>query len=144
MQPLDLSKQPPRSPHVKISGIMVLARTIDKMRAALPGGNMGPYRIPGFSTRMLDAVGINVDDLQAEVARAGSEDEVVEWVRAHADPAKFDEINKTLAARSVNDIDPERIEYFRSNYPHYAEVKSGLIADIIEHDDAKMYGQARK
>lgn len=143
MQPLDLSKQPPRSPHVRIGGLMVLARTIDKMRAALPGGDMGPYNIPGFSTRMLDAVGISQEDLQAEVARAGSEEEIVSWVRAHADPAAFDEINKKLAARHISDMDPERLESFRAKYPHHAEVQSGLIADIIEHDDAKMFGAAR-
>jgi hypothetical protein len=140
MEPLDLSKHPPRSPHVKIGGIMVLARTIDKMRAALPGGDLGPYNIPGFSTRMLDAIGIKAEDLQAEVARASSEDEVVAWVRSHADPSKFDEVNRRLSARSIKDIAPERLEHFRSNYPHYAEVESGLIADIMDHDDAKMFG----
>jgi hypothetical protein len=143
MQPLDLSKQPPRSPRVKIGGIVMLARTIDKMRAALPGGNMGPYKVPGFSTRMLEAIGMSEEDLQAEVARAGSEDEVLAWVLARTDPAKFDEFNRRLAARSVKDIDPDRLEQFRSNYPHHAEVPSGLMLDIIEHDDAKMFGAAR-
>jgi len=143
MQPLDLSKQPPRSPNVKVGGLMMLARTIDKMRAGLPGGNMGSYRIPGFSTRLLEGIGIDADELAAEVARADSEDEVVAWVRARADTSKFDEVNRRLAARSIKDIEPDRLEYFRSNYPHHAEVASGLIADIIEHDDTKMFERAR-
>jgi hypothetical protein len=139
MQPLDLSKHAPRSPKVKIGGLRVLARTIDKMRAALPGGNMGAYKIPGFSTRMLEGIGIDVDQLQAEVARASSDDEVVAWVRAHSDPARFDEVNRRLEARSVKDIDPQNMDSFRSSYPHHAQVASGLIMDIIEHDDAKLF-----
>ncbi len=109
MEPLDLSKQPPRSPHVKIGGVMMLARTIDKMRAGLPGGNMGSYRVPGFSTRLLDGIGIDADELAAVIARADSEDDVVTWVRAHADTTKFDEVNRRLAARSIKDIEPERL-----------------------------------
>ena len=139
MQPLDLSKQAPRSPKVKVGGLIVLARTIDKMRAALPGGNMGAYNIPGFSTRMLEAIGVDPDQLQAEVARAGSEDEVVAWVRAHSDPARYDEVNKRLGARSIKDIAPENLDSFRSKYPHHAQAPSDLIVDIMEHDDTKLF-----
>ncbi len=142
MEPLDLTKQPPRSPREKLAGLVFLPRTIDKMRALLPGGNIGAYNVPGGSTRMLAAIGIDPDDLQAVVARAKSEDEVVSWVLAHADPSQFGEVSRAIAARSVNDIEPERRARFEAMYPHHAKVSSGLIFDVIDQDDAILFGKA--
>ncbi|MBV8689631.1 MAG: DUF5069 domain-containing protein, partial [Candidatus Eremiobacteraeota bacterium] len=64
MEPLDLSKAPPRSPKLQLDGLVMLPRTIDKLRASLPGGNLGPYRIQGFSQRMLDAIGVTEGQLR--------------------------------------------------------------------------------
>jgi hypothetical protein len=55
MKPLDLSTRPPRSGLEKLGGFYLLARTIDKIRAHLPGRNPGEYKIPGFSERLLQA-----------------------------------------------------------------------------------------
>ncbi|MBV9971796.1 MAG: DUF5069 domain-containing protein, partial [Candidatus Eremiobacteraeota bacterium] len=68
MEPLDLSKRPPRSPKLELDGLTMLPRTIDKIRATLPGGNLGPYRIAGFSQRMLDAIGVTEEQLRDAVA----------------------------------------------------------------------------
>jgi Domain of unknown function (DUF5069) len=112
------------------------------MRASLPGGDIGSYNIFGSSTRMLDAIGTKVDDLQAAVAQSASEDEVVAWVHAHSDPKKYEEVNRVMSARSVKDIEPERLARFAQMYPHHTEVASGLIFDIIDHDDAMAFGRA--
>jgi Domain of unknown function (DUF5069) len=45
MEPLDLSTRPPRSGLEKLGGFYLLARTIDKIRAHLPGGNPGEYPV---------------------------------------------------------------------------------------------------
>lgn len=103
MDSLDLTKAPPRSPYVKLGGLYMLARTIDKMRALLPGGNIGAYQIAGFSTIVLDGLGIAQDDLQAVVSLASSDDEVVAWVHKHSDPAKYAEINAALEAKTVRE-----------------------------------------
>jgi hypothetical protein len=73
MEPLDLSKRAPRGPREKLDGLCMLPRTIDKMRALLPGGNVGSYKIPGVSQRVLDALEVKPEDLQAEVASAASD-----------------------------------------------------------------------
>lgn len=101
MDSLDLTKAPPRSPYVELGGLIFLARTIDKLRATLPGGNPGSYQIAGFSKRMLDALAIPEDDLRAVVALATSDDDVVAWVRKHSDPAKFGEVNAYLESQTV-------------------------------------------
>ncbi len=53
MDALDLTTHPPRSPNLRLGGLLMLARTIDKLRASLPGGNLGVYYIRGFSATML-------------------------------------------------------------------------------------------
>jgi hypothetical protein len=42
--PLDLRTRPPRGPRETILGFYFLPRTIDKLRAELPGGNLGAFR----------------------------------------------------------------------------------------------------
>ena len=60
MKPLDLSKQPPRNPRVMLAGLLMMARTVDKARALLPGGNPGRYYItPGISGWMLKKLGLS-------------------------------------------------------------------------------------
>ena len=144
MKPLDLTKQPPRSPREKLAGICFLPRTIDKMRALLPGGNIGSYKIDGMSTRVLSTIGISVEDLQAEVARAASEDEVASWVLEHSDAGKHDEANRVAAQRSINDVLPENLERIKQMYPGYEKIASGLFFDIIDADDAEMFARANK
>ncbi|HWT06548.1 MAG TPA: DUF5069 domain-containing protein, partial [Xanthomonadales bacterium] len=68
MQPLDLTTAPPRAPRESLAGIVFLPRTIDKMRATLPGGALGAYNIPGFSEMMLEALGIELEAFRAAVA----------------------------------------------------------------------------
>ena len=45
MEALDLSIRPPRSPYAQMHGLYMMPRTIDKMRAQLPGGKLGPYSL---------------------------------------------------------------------------------------------------
>jgi hypothetical protein len=141
MQPLDLTKQPPRSPREQLAGIYFLPRTIDKMRALLPGGNIGSYKIDGTSTRLLSSLGISVDDLQTEVARASSEDEIGAWVLARSDTSKHDEVNKLISERSIKDIPPENLDRIRQLYPNYEKIASGLFFDIIDADDAENFAR---
>jgi hypothetical protein len=44
-----------------------------RIRAHLPGGNPGEYKIPGFSERLLQALGVSQYDLREAVARARSD-----------------------------------------------------------------------
>ena len=142
MEPLDLSKKPPRSPWVKIGGAYMLARTIDKLRGSLPGGHPGPYKIvPGFSERLLQIIGCSEDEIRDVVARAKSEDEVVNWVAARIDKEKLERYNDRASKRSIGDVDD--LEDFIKRYP----VAKGLpretsIFDLLDKDDASMYSHA--
>src|SRR5258708_33276898 len=81
MEPLDLTARPPRSPYQKTEGLFMVPRTIDKLRAKLPGGKIGGYTIrgmstalPGLSLVLLDGVGVPQERL-LEVVAGGSDGE---------------------------------------------------------------------
>jgi hypothetical protein len=63
-----------------LEGVYMMPRTIDKLRAKLPGGDIGGYTIrgssallPGLSLVLLDGIGLTEEDLYAVVARAADE-----------------------------------------------------------------------
>jgi hypothetical protein len=138
MEALDLTKAPPRSPYPELGGLLMLARTIDKLRAMLPGGNIGAYQIDGFSRRMLQALGIPEDDLRSVIALAGSDDEVAAWVRKHSDPSKYGEINAALESITVGQrLDrPEFVQRYpvAKTLPHET-----TLLRMLEMDDAKSF-----
>jgi hypothetical protein len=103
MEALDLTKQPPRSPRETLPGldVLMLARTVDKVRATLPGGNLGAYKIPGFSGRVLEGLGIDEAALRDEVARASGDAEVAAWFAARIDTANAGAINAMILAPTV-------------------------------------------
>jgi hypothetical protein len=142
MDALDLTKKPPRSPWVKIGGAYMLARTIDKLRAKLPGGNIGLYRVaPGFSERLLAAIGCSEKELSDAVARAKSDDEVVAWVRAHADIARLEKFNEAVSKRRIADVDD--VAAFKGRYPIIGEKRfpdDTLLFDLLDRDDAAILG----
>lgn len=59
MKPLDLTKTSPRSPREQLVGLVFIPRTIDKMRALLPGGNPGKYHVEGASLALLEGIGVD-------------------------------------------------------------------------------------
>jgi len=105
MDALDLTKQPPRGPRELLPGLDLLmaARTADKIRATLPGGNIGEYQITGFSSTLLNALKIPESLLRAAIAAAKSDAEVADWIRDHSDPAAYPEINARLESQTVAD-----------------------------------------
>ena len=117
MNALDLTKRPPRSPRELLPGLDLLmaARTVDKIRATLPGGNIGSYQITGFSSRLLERLGIVESLLREAVAGAASDAEIAQWIAAHSDAGRYAEINAALERATVGErlSDPE----FVARYP---------------------------
>ena len=138
MDALDLTARPPRSSSEQLGGLIMLGRTIDKLRATLPGGNPGVYYIRGFSATMLKELGIEEDALRDVVARADSDDDVVAWVREHSDPSRYDEINALLRKRRIADrIDDAD---FVARYPVIASLPPEMpLIEMLDHDDRAMF-----
>lgn len=144
MEPLDLSVRPPRSPYEELDGLMFLPRTIDKLRALLPGGNPGGYlinsKILGMSGYLLNRLGITEEALSSVVASAKDDTEVAVWVREHTDPTHYHAINETL--RRIRPKHAEDESFFREMYAEVlaADPQLEYTLDIIEADDRRMFG----
>jgi hypothetical protein len=140
MKPLDLTKQPPRSPRAPLAQLDLLlgARTVDKLRATLPGGNIGSYQITGFSSSLLNRLGIVEYQLREAIERASSDAEVADWIVAHSDPSKYSEINAWFEAQKIG----ERVDdaAFLARYPIVRELSADTARiDMLDADDAKEF-----
>jgi hypothetical protein len=103
MEALDLTKRPPRSPREMLPGLdlLMMARTVDKLRASLPGGNLGSYKIAGFSERVLKGLGIDEGEMRDAVAAAPDDAAVAAWVAAHSDASRFAMANALISEPTV-------------------------------------------
>jgi hypothetical protein len=112
------------------------ARTVDKLRATLPGGNIGEYQITGFSSSLLNALEIPEGLLRAAVARAGSDAEIAAWIREHSNPERYPEINAKLEGRTIGERlnDPQ----FVARYPVASRLppESSRLDLLIADDEA--------
>ncbi|MFN2461597.1 MAG: DUF5069 domain-containing protein [Candidatus Velthaea sp.] len=145
MEPLDLRSSPPRSPRVQIGGLYMLARTIDRARASLPGGNPGMYDSvdQGLSAALFEALGIVPAEFVATVANADIEENVVAKLRARCADADFDAINARLAGADIRRLPPERRAHIEAKYPPELLESHPLAFDLLEADDREHYPNHR-
>jgi Domain of unknown function (DUF5069) len=142
MDALDLSAHPPRSPreHLGDLELLMMARTVDKLRATLFGGNIGSYQITGFSSRLLEALGIPEALLREAVARAESDQQIADWIREHSEPARYAEINAQLERPTVGERlgDPQ----FVARYPIATRLPPETSRlDMLVADDVETFGR---
>ncbi len=143
MGPIDLRTRPPRSCYLELDGLMLMPRTIDKLRAQLPGGHAGQYfingRIKGISGYLLERLNIDEKELVEAIRASPSEDEVARWLRKRTDAAAYPAINETLRRikpRHTQDERHFRNEYARTLAEHPDLV---LVVDIIDADDRRTF-----
>ncbi|MBV9079523.1 MAG: DUF5069 domain-containing protein [Elusimicrobia bacterium] len=146
MQPLDLRFRPPRGPRETLLGLYFLPRTIDKLRAEMPGGDIGPYlnEPRGISAFLCRRIGIDMEELRAVVLAANDEDEVAAWLQQRIDPKKVEETNRKLESLTIERLSPEDQELVRHHHPVLAK-RPDLVTflDIFEADDAETYESYR-
>lgn len=80
----DLTKQPPRSPRVRLGGYAILARCLDKGRATLAGKNGEYHYACPLDQRFLEFVGIDPEALKKELAAGKGDGEILEWIEKNA------------------------------------------------------------
>jgi hypothetical protein len=140
MQPLDLRTAAPRGPRTTVAGIVFTARVIDKLRAALDGGELnGYFPFVGFSELWAYYTGVDLLELQGVVAGAPSEDEVEAWIAertAHVDKAKINDKMERFASSRTS---PEMREVFERSYPAELRERHPVLFDLFEADDARLY-----
>ncbi|HEV2643377.1 MAG TPA: DUF5069 domain-containing protein [Candidatus Elarobacter sp.] len=142
MEPLDLTKQPPRATRATLLGAMFVPRTIDKLRAELPGGTLGPYmnHDRGFSSYVVRRLGLDMDALRAVVGAARDEDEIVAWLRERIDPGTVDETNCKLESFTSERMTPEDRALLVERHPVLRErPELTSILDILDAEDSRAF-----
>ena len=138
MEPLDLSKQPPRAPRAELDGIILLPRSIDKARAYLDGGNRNGYNVPGVTAGMLERFGISNDDFIAAVGTASTDADIVAFVRRHANQTTIDEWNAWIKDREPRGN--RNLPEVQATYPWLKEMPElNLVLDILAEDDRRAF-----
>ena len=148
MEPLDLTAHPPRSPYQKMEGLFMLPRTIDKLRANLPGGKIGTYTVrgsspllPGLSLVLLDGIRVTEQRLLEVVERASIEEEIADWVRQNGDLSTTAALNKKLLGRRIEDVQavvPSAV--IAKVYPFMNEIaKTTPMFEVLLQDDRLLF-----
>lgn len=141
MTPLDLRARPPRGVRETILGYYFLPRTVDKLRAELPGGNIGPFlnHDTGFSAYVVRRLGLDMDAFRDAVAAAADEDAVVAWLAQRIDPEGAAALNAKLETFVVERMSAEDQKLLRERHPLVAARPDlSKILDIIQADDDAM------
>jgi hypothetical protein len=142
MEPLDLRRQPPRPTRETLLGFYFLPRTIDKLRAELPGGDLGTYlnHDTGFSAFVIRRVGLDMDEFRAEIGRAASEDDVAAWLSARIDPKLAPALNAKLETFTVERMSANDQVLVRERHPVLAaRPELSKILDILDADDRYVF-----
>jgi hypothetical protein len=138
MTPIDLRVRPPRPSRETLFGFYLLPRTIDKLRAELPGGNVGPYvnHATGFSAFVVRRAGLDMDEFRDAVAAAPDEAAVIDWLRERIDPTLATALNAKLETFVVERMTPEDQALVRERHPVMNErPELSKILDILDADD---------
>jgi hypothetical protein len=139
----DLRDHAPRSSRDQLGGIYFLARTIDKTRAKIQG-TLGPYKIqPGISGYVFEWLGLTEDQFTEAVRHAQSDADVVAWIHANTDAAKYAGLNDMLVNRAIRDAE-HRAQVLPA-YPILVDHPDlWNWFEIFELDDAWMYEDANR
>src|ERR1700723_3259338 len=134
MTPLDLRTRRPRGPREAMLGFYLLPRTIDKLRAELPGGYLGAYlnHDTGFSAYVVRRLGLDMNEFRNAVAGAADEAAVAEWLAARVDTASAPALNAKLETFVVERMSPNDQALVRQRHP-VMQARAGLskILDIL-------------
>jgi hypothetical protein len=141
----NLTLRPPRSPRVRLGGYVILARMLDKGRAAL-AGHAGDYKFnSAMDQHWLRFTGIAAEALRAELAQGKGDGEILAWIQEHA-PHKREAWEIQLWSAYFNergpDSDAETLEFFCGGVGKFSTVREDIKTwfDLLDLDDHVSFG----
>ena len=144
MQAPDLTRQPPRSPRVRLGGYVILPRCLDKGRAAINGKNGEYHYNCPLDQRFLEFAGIDAEALKKELAAGKGDGEILEWIHAYA---KHKHPDSQIASWSTYQelrapTDPEGREYLNGIHSKVAPKREDISSwfDVLDVDDYVSFG----
>ncbi|HEY5911549.1 MAG TPA: DUF5069 domain-containing protein [Verrucomicrobiae bacterium] len=140
----DLTRNPPRSPRVRLGGYVILPRMLDKCRALIAGQNGEyDYACP-MDQRFLEFAGIDPKALKQQVASGKSDSAVLEWIRKHAKNRPTDAQIASWSAfqdqRAPSETDGR--EFFQEVHSKLAPQREDISTwfDLLDLDDYVSFG----
>jgi hypothetical protein len=140
----DLTKNPPRSPRVRLGGFALLPRMLDKGRATI-AGKAGEYHYNcPMDGHFVEFVGINAAALKKQLAAGKSDSEILAWIKK---VAKNKHTDAEIAAWSSYHehrapADAESREYFNNLQKKAAPEREDIVSwfDLLDVDDYVSFG----
>jgi hypothetical protein len=140
----DLTKQPPRSPRVRLGGYVILPRLLDKGRATVAGKHGEYHYACPLDQRFLDFVGLDPEALKKELAAGKGDGEILEWIQTNAKHKRTE--GETLAWCAWQEqrapSDPESREYFNDLHTKVAPKREDISTwfEMLDVDDYVSFG----
>jgi hypothetical protein len=141
----DLTQRPPRGFRVRIGGLVILARMLDKGRATLAGKN-GEYEyLTSIDEHLVRFLGFHPDALLKELATGKGDWEILQWIQANSrTPRQHWEIEAFSSSmeRYAPDSDPETLAVFADYFKNFPEGQEDLKTwfEVLELDDYVSHG----
>jgi hypothetical protein len=144
MQAVDLTKQAPRSPRVRLGGYVILPRMLDKGRATLAGKNGEYHYACPMDQRFLEFAGVDPEALKQELAKGKGDAEILEWIQANAKrkPAEVEIAVWSEHAERRAPSDSESRAYFNELQAKVAPKREDIATwfDLLDVDDYVSFG----
>jgi hypothetical protein len=144
MNGTDLTQRPPRSARVRLGGYVVLARILDKCRAAI-SGKQGEYKFNcPLDQRFFEFTGVDAEAFKQQAAGGRGDGEMLEWVNANSkhqrSPSEIEAWSCGQIHRVPGDI--ESREFFHGIHKEVAPHREDIVTwfDLLDLDDYASYG----
>ena len=141
----DLNQRPPRSFHVRLGGLVILPRMLDKGRATLVKKN-GEYKYnSGTDQHLVRFLGFDPEALLKELAARKGDGEILEWVQAHSKtpraPWEIESWSAFMEKRGP-DSDAETLALFTEYVGKFSKTREDIKTwfEAIELDDYASFG----
>jgi hypothetical protein len=140
----DLTRQPPRSPRVRLGSYVLLPRILDKCRATLAGKN-GEYNYNcPLDQRFFEFVQIDAEEFKRQVQTGAGDGEMLHWVEAHSKtkPSIVEIIAWSAYQEQRVSGDVEMRQFFHDLHKKAAPNREdiGTWFDLLDLDDYVSYG----
>lgn len=140
----DLTKQPPRSPRVRLGGYALLPRMLDKGRATIVGKN-GEYHFNcPLDQRFLSFVGVDAAAVKKQLAAGKGDGEILAWIeknaKHHHSPSAIASWSTHAEQRAPMDV--EGRQYFNDLQTKSAPKREDISTwfDLLDVDDFVSFG----
>jgi hypothetical protein len=140
IQAPDLTQRPPRSPRCRLGEFVILPRMFDKGRATALG-KQGEYHYNcPLDQHLLNYLGLDPDELMAEIKAGKGDGELLEWVLANAKHKRAAwEIDQWSCFQDKRgpDGDAETLQFFAERVGSFSKTRRDIKGwfDLLDLDD---------